>query len=437
MNVLNWIQICLFLTTCMHFGTPDKTHTGHEANLVRVPIGGNSWVTNELERDKTISKDGLTNWSSPASTVTTYVRFDKAGSLNLSINLRVADGKSRLRVTLLGQSKEVDVQGSTFVDYPLGQWSVAKAGYIKIVLQGISKTGATYADVTNFGISGEVIDERTAFVRDNEGNFFYWGRRGPSVHLRYPIPDGVEAEWFYNEVTVPKGSDIIGSYYMANGFGEGYFGMQVNSPTERRILFSVWSPFKTDNPSQIPDDQKILLDRKGADVVTNDFGNEGSGGQSYLRYNWVAGQTYKFLLRGQPVENGYTTYTAYFRAPDATNWQLIASFKRPKTTTYLKSLYSFLENFTPQTGNIQREVDFSNQWVRSRDGQWQELTKAQFTGDNTAKKAFRMDYAGGLKDNKRFFLRNCGFFDTYTPLKTDLTRPAQPQSPNINVAVLP
>ena len=421
----------------MRFVTFDEARVVHEANVVRVPIGGNSWVTNAINGTESISKNGLINWTSPTSTIVTYVRVNKAGSLNLSINLRVADGKSRLRITLLGQSKEIDVQGSTFTDYPAGQWSIAQPGYVKIVLQGVNKTGVTYADVTDFGLNGEFVDERTTFVRNNEGNFFYWGRRGPSVHLRYPIPEGVDAEWFYNEVTVPKGSDVIGSYYMANGFGEGYFGMQVNSATERRILFSVWSPFKTDNSNQIPDDQKILLDRKGANVVTNEFGNEGSGGQSYLRYNWIANQTYKFLLRGQPAENGYTTYTAYFMPPEATVWQLIASFKRPKTTTYLTSLYSFLENFTPQTGNIQREVEFSNQWVRSKDGQWRELINARFTGDNTATKGFRMDYAGGLSDDKRFFLRNCGFFDRYTPLQTDFTRPARNQPPDINVAVLP
>ena len=172
-------------------------------------------------------------------------------------------------------------------------------------------------------------------------------------------------------------------------------------------------------------------------MVTNDFGNEGSGGQSYLRYNWQAGQTYKFLLRGQPVADGYTTYTAYFRSPDATGWQLIARFKRPKTTTYLKSLYSFLENFTPETGNIQREAEFSNQWVRSKEGQWYELTNAQFTADNTARKSFRMDYAGGLSTSQRFFLRNCGFFDAYTPLNTPLVRPAQKQPPGIDMQNLP
>jgi hypothetical protein len=31
-------------------------------------------------------------------------------------------------------------------------------------------------------VRGEPINGRTAFVPNDEGNFFYWGRRGPSVH---------------------------------------------------------------------------------------------------------------------------------------------------------------------------------------------------------------------------------------------------------------
>ncbi|CCH03241.1 hypothetical protein FAES_5242 [Fibrella aestuarina BUZ 2] len=400
--------------------------------VLPVPLGGNSWVTSSAENEPSITQEGLTNWTSPASRVTTYVRFDRSGTLALSAMLRVPAGKSRLRVTLLGQAKEVEVEGQAFTSQALGQWIIPQAGYVPIVLEGISKTGAVYADVRELGISGEAVDERTCFVRNNEGNFFYWGRRGPSVHLRYPIPGGVDAEWFYNEVTVPKGNDVIGSYFMANGFGEGYFGMQVNSPTERRILFSVWSPFHTDDPSKIPADQKILLARKGTDVTTNDFGNEGSGGQSYLRYNWQAGQTYQFLLHGQPIDGGYTQYTAYFKPTSEPTWRLIASFKRPKTTTYLKSLYSFLENFTPETGNLQREVNFGNQWVRGTDGQWHELTNAQFTADNTARKTYRMDYAGGLRQNQ-FFLRNCGFFSSYTPISTSFSRPPQRKPPTIDL----
>lgn len=157
-----------------------------------------------------------------------------------------------------------------------------------------------------------MLKKKIAFVQNNDGNFYYWGRRGPSVHLSYQVPTDKNIEWYYNELTVPVGQDIIGSYYMANGFGEGYFGIQVNTDTERRILFSVWSPFVTDDPAAIPDSKKIKLLKKGEGVITGEFGNEGSGGQSYLKYNWIAGNTYKFLLRGVPQKDNSTTYSAYF-----------------------------------------------------------------------------------------------------------------------------
>ena len=251
MTALSWTYLhYLTLLIGRLFGTPDSVLPMHAPNQVRVPVGGNSWVSGSPNGAATLSEAGLTNWSSPASRVDTYVRFKKAGTMTLSVNLRVPAGTSQIRVTLLGQSKELSVQGTTLTDYAVGQWTVPEAGYVKITVQGITKTGSVYADVVDFGLSGEAVDAGTEFVRNNEGNFFYWGRRGPSVHLRYPIPDGVEAEWFYNEVTVPTGNDVIGSYYMANGFGEGYFGMQVNSKTERRILFSVWSPFQNRRPRQ-------------------------------------------------------------------------------------------------------------------------------------------------------------------------------------------
>ncbi|GAB3755592.1 DUF3472 domain-containing protein [Spirosoma pomorum] len=430
-----YVLALLLLTYCSTV-FPLDTVDSHLPNVVRVPVGGNSWLSPSSSGSAKLGANGLTNWTETATKVTAYVRFDKAGQLTVSVRLNVPEGNSRIRVTLLGKSQDVDVQGAASRDYTCGQWTIPKAGYVPITLEGVRKTGAVFADVTDFGISGDAVDERTAFVRNNEDNFFYWGRRGPSVHLRYAIPESVDPEWFYNEITVPASNDVVGSYYMANGFGEGYFGMQVNSPTERRVLFSVWSPFHTDDPSQIPDNQKIRLDRKGPAVVTNDFGNEGSGGQSFLRYNWQAGQTYQFLLRGVPIGDGYSQYTAYFKPANEPNWQLIASFKRPQTTTYLKSLYSFLENFSPETGNIQREAAFGNQWIRTKTGQWREITTAQFTGDNTARKAYRMDYAGGLS-GQQFFLRNCGFFATYTPLKTDYKRPAHQQPPVIDITALP
>jgi hypothetical protein len=156
---------------------------------------------------------------------------------------------------------------------------------------------------------------------------------------------------------------------MANGFGEGYCGMQVNSAKERRILFSVWSPFHTNDPKAIPEGERITLLAKGKAVQAQAFGGEGSGGQSYLIYPWKAGTVYRFLLHGEPAGDGTTVYTAYFYPPEEGKWLLLASFKRPKTDTYLTRWHSFLENFSPDMGAVtEREITPTNGPAISRAG---------------------------------------------------------------------
>ena len=242
--------------------------------------------------------------------------------------------------------------------------------------------------------------------------------------------------YFYNEIRVPNGNDVPGSYFMANGFGQGYFGIQVNSPTERRVLFSVWSPYSTDDPNEIPEDQRINLLKKGEGVYTGKFGNEGSGGQSYLKYMWKAETSYRFLLKGKPSGNDKTDFTAWFFAPESEEWKLIASFRRPNTDTYLTSLYSFLENFYTEQGNVTRMGYFTNQWVYTTNNKWVEITKIKFTADATARKESRMDYAGGV-DKNRFFLKNCGFFSETTLIDSYFEREGSESKPDIDFTVLP
>ena len=398
----------------------NKIQTNHDANKMVLPLGGNSWTTN----GGSISNNGLKGWESTATTVTTYVWLANKGVLNLSINMNPA-GKSTIRVTIQGISKNVMAKGNAEAEFYAGKWDGIEPGYVAVELRGISKTGVGFGTVSSFVISGSAVSPETAFVKDNKDNYFYWGRRGPSVHLNYTIPS-TDITTFYSEITVPEGNDVIGSYFMANGFAEGYFGIQVNSATERRILFSVWSPYTTDNPASIPPEFKITMLKKGNNVYTGEFGNEGAGGQSYLVYPWKAGNTYKFLLRGEPQTDNSTIYTAYFFAPEAQKWLLIASFKRPATHTYLKRLHSFLENFMPGTGNQQRKAHYGNPWVMDKNGIWTAINTARFTADQTARKRFRLDYAGGVLGNT-FFLKNCGFFVPSTPIDSqfNIEKPAQ------------
>ena len=357
-----------------------------------------SFTSSEL-----ITPDGVRNWTNPNHTIRTFFYIEEAGKVALGVRAKVVSGVSRIRVTYQGKSQDITLNGSSLKDTYVGDFQADKPGYYFVDIAGLEKSGAVYADVSDILLGGVNIRE-TKYVKDD----FYFGRRGPSVHLNFELPDGVnQVEWFYSELTIPVNEDVMGSYFMANGFGEGYFGIQVNSPTERRILFSVWSPYQTDNPGDVPEDYKIKLLKKGNGVTSGEFGNEGSGGQSYKVFNWKAGVNYGFLVGAKPRGNGSTDYTAYFHDPEKGTWSLIAQFRRPKTETYLKHLYSFLENFLPETGVLARKGLYKNQWAYDANG-WHELTKITFTADNTARKLYRLDYSGGT-DGDGFYLKNCGF----------------------------
>ena len=400
----------------------------HDSNLQKIPLGGNAWATNGAK----ITENGLENWTSIDQVCKVYFKINQTGKLRLSFFGKSTN--SKIQVSISGINKVIKTNGE--LEIMAGEWEIIKTGYVEVQLKGIEKQDPTFGLISSLGVSGSCINTETAYVKNNEGNYFYWGRRGPSVHLNYNTEVLGNIEWFYSEITVPENNDVIGSYYMANGFKEGYFGMQVNSESERRILFSIWSPFTTDDPSKIPADQKIILLKKGQDVYTGEFGNEGAGGQSYLKYNWKVNNTYKFLVGAKPNDTGFTVYSAYFFAPEENKWLLIASFKRPHTNTYLKGLYSFLENFDTQTGNVSREANYTNQWAFDSQKGWIEIIKITFSADATARIGYRKDYAGGLK-GQEFYLKNCGFFDDNVEIKTTFERPLKNGKPQIDFQSLP
>ncbi len=414
-----------------HASSQGFSTSQHDANKISIPVGGNSWTNYPAA----ITNEGHTNWSDPKTVCKTFLRVSQPGMLRISLRLNAMDGIGTLAISIANIKHIVSISGNTEMEFPAGEWSVSSPGYLTIEVQGIEKSGSTFGVLTGLIVSGTAISADASYVHDNDDNYFYWGRRGPSVHLKYKTDGSKNIEWFYSEITVPAHHDVIGSYFMANGFNEGYFGIQVNSENERRVLFSVWSPYKTDDPARIPEAEKIKLVKKGRDTYTGEFGNEGAGGQSYLKYPWRADVTYKFLLHGKPDEDNHTSYTAYFFAPEENQWKLIASFSRPKTSTYLTHLHSFLENFMPETGDITRMAQYGNQWVMDAAGQWIELTQAVYTGDNTARQNFRKDYAGGI-ENGNFYLKNCGFFNEFTDLNLSFTRPSKAIEPNIDFSTL-
>lgn len=278
-----------------------------------------------------------------------------------------------------------------------GTFLISKPGYHRITLS--TADGSPLRSIHSIVLQGFAANGAGASTRER--------RNAASVHLGYPVdkPHEKDVEWFYCEIT-PR-TDPVWTYYMATGWHRGYFGMQVNSPTERRLIFSVWDAGneRKDRSKVGPDDRVVLID-KGEGVVANDFGNEGTGGHSHLVYDWKLGGTFRFLLHASPAGTD-TTYTGWFWFPERKAWGLIASFRAPKDGERPHGLYSFNENFHGANGDLKRECEFGNAWVRTKQGEWLPLGRAFFTHDGHGGRQ-RFDRHAGVRGD-RFYLQNGGF----------------------------
>ncbi|MFG0262466.1 MAG: DUF3472 domain-containing protein [Novipirellula sp. JB048] len=417
-----------------------------------IPLAGNAYRTAPGPGHGGFQRDGSIAWSDPEVVYSVYFHVDRPAVLELSLKARSVQGRSTLATTVGSTVHTTTIEattieattieattteGSEMAVHDVGRIEVDHSGYVRVDLRGIQREGPHYARIEQLLVSSETEKLTLDYVKNNEGNMFYWGRRGPSVHLRYQVPPQTELQYAYSEMTVPQGLDPIGSYFMANGFGEGYFGIQVNGAQERRVLFSVWSPFVTDNPKEIPAEQQIKALAKGPDVHVGEFGNEGSGGQSYLVFPWRTGRTYRFLTEVRPDGNGSTIYTSWFGEQGDATWRLIASFARPKTDTHLSGFHSFLENFNPVMGHLQRRVRYGNVWVRSVDEQWYPCTEARFSVDATGGGRHRLDFAGGA-EGEFFYLHNGGFISqSGKPGETFTRQRAKDSPPSIDFDALP
>ena len=244
--------------------------------------------------------------------------------------------------------------------------------------------------------------------------------------MTFPVPKDSQVVWFYNEVTVK--TDPIWSYYEACGFSRGYFGIQVNSATERRIIFSVWDSGKepTDR-SKVAAEDRVHLVAKGGGVEALDSGNEGTRGHSHLVYSWKTGHTYRFLVSATP-EGSSTIYTGYFFFPGKKRCDLIASFRAPKDGGYPRGFYSFNEDFEGANDQQQRLAEFGNQWIKTAGGNRSELLKARFTHTDNGY-ADRPD-RGAAVVGIRFYLSNGGLIPGSLKYGDEITRPASGKQPS-------
>ena len=393
-------------------------------NTLRIPA-----FTAYLEPDdggaRISSKSGVTSWKDASTKVLWFGELKKPGELNAAVELRLPqDANSKLRLTVAGQSRDAVVKGAgtNTVTARFGTFTVAKPGYQKFTLESLNASGQSFGD-----IDALVLDGVTTY----NTHFNYKSRRNAaSVHLGYPVPKGTNVAAFYCEMTGLE--DPVHTYYMACGWHRGYFGMQVNSTTERRIIFSVWdSGGEGVDRKKVEDDNRVKLMSKGENVYTGDFGNEGTGGHSHLKFQWKTGEKQRFVVTAQPTNQTFTIYSGYWFHPEKKEWMLISSWRAPKEGGRLRGLYSFSENFGGNNGHIARKALYGKQWIRTDAGQWLELTTARFTHDVTGK-SDRLDRFMGV-ENGQFFLSHGGFNEGFTKSGESFPRPATGQLPDIKL----
>lgn len=372
-------------------------------------------------------KDGLHNWTDTRQQIQFYFKLRNRGNLQLALLLKNDKPGNILAASIAGRSFTVKVpQSKEFKLVSIGAVAINDTGFYTLTLSSSSKKGGYIADIRSLELSGNAVKGIHFNPKPR--------RNAASVHLLYPLPDSVKALSFYNEITIPKDADVLHSYYMACGFARGYFGIQVNSPTERRVIFSVWdSGDEALDRNKVAEENKVQLIAKGEDVFADGFGNEGTGGHSHWVFDWKTEETYKFLVTAIiDSAASTTTYTGYFFIPEIQKWKLIAAFKAPKDGKPLRKLYSFVENFWGVNGQSYRKAYFGNQWIRKESGDWTELTKSTFSYDATGKAGDRIDYGAGVENNK-FYLWNGGFRSASAQFNDTLNRILTGERPVIDL----
>jgi hypothetical protein len=388
---------------------------GAPADELRIPAF-TAYLAPDVQGARISAQSGLTGWNDPTLKVLWFGQINASGRLSCAVTLRLPQNTpSKLRLSVAGQSHEAVIQGAgaDLVTAGFGVFDVAEPGYQCFTLESLNAPGEPTGDLDALVIDGPAAQDAHFNLKPR--------RNAASVHLAYPVDKATKIEAFYCEMTGLE--EPLWTYYMACGWHRGYFGMQINSPTERRIIFSVWDsgnePISRD---KVADDDRVKLVAKGEGVYTGDFGNEGTGGHSHLKYLWKTGEKQRFIVTAKPTDETHTVYSGYYFHPDTKRWMLISSWKAPKEGGYLRGPYSFSENFGGANGHLLRKALYSNQWIRTAEGQWIELTTATFSHDATGK-ADRRDRFMGV-ENGWFFLSHGGFVPSFTPYGETFTRPA-------------
>lgn len=382
----------------------------------------------------------LTNWSDPKcmavyyfhhpkSTVDTRMVFTVADKATAKLRLSVIDplspdaplARTYLTVTGTGRADTLTVMG---LDIP-------QKGYYRYQLECL-EGNAGIQNIDHFLFSS------TSTAKSYVANYI----SSPSVHLsnwrstKAGAPGGAAYDWCYQEVMMPKESDIVGTYVMSLGVLSGYMGIQMNGykdgEPKHDVIFSIWDKGDTDVDPDLPEHLRAgAVDWSDIAEISR-FGNEGTGSKSFCSGNfWNSGTFVQFITNSRKEEAEYTIVvdgkeqikkqtnmlvSAWFNAQDGKGWQYISTTRLPGGNHNFDSWYSFLENYNYTSGQYQRVGYYRNGYGRAAaTGEWYHFNKVNFGNtDGGQNEGARDDFEQGVTQDfpGTFYMKSGGYTGT-------------------------
>ncbi|HKI89491.1 MAG TPA: DUF5077 domain-containing protein, partial [Draconibacterium sp.] len=123
----------LFMVVTASCNTLDSEITGQNQKLqfeYVVPTRGNSWVVNDLDKNKQLIGDkGITNWTDSSTKIRTYFKVQHTGNLNVGLVTKSAGGTATIKVSCGNESKEVTIKNTTLDTVSVGVFHIVAPGY--------------------------------------------------------------------------------------------------------------------------------------------------------------------------------------------------------------------------------------------------------------------------------------------------------------------
>lgn len=133
---------------------------------VVVGVSGNGYVTRQQDGAR-ITQRGVTHWTNPKSIVSIYFYLHQPTTADLSL---YAKGHSEIKVSYGKKGFKVNLQSDDFTKVPVGSIDIRQAGYVRIDLQGVSKSGESFGEIKQ--LIADNVTGKSNYVKDFSD---YWG----------------------------------------------------------------------------------------------------------------------------------------------------------------------------------------------------------------------------------------------------------------------